>query len=149
MIVASFGPVETADLDVSDTAFPEASWVPRTGRAWAAMASAGRVGSFVCNSLIEHSLIGQCVLVGAFLVCFRALHPTATEIEGPQDSDDDDFATGSDISTLTEQMGFWQVSQLPSAAISVATTESFVVEGGVAAGSQATSPRRSIGGLSV
>ena len=71
-IVASLGSAETADLDVSDTVFRESSWVPRTGRAWATMASAVRVGSSVCNSLIEHTWIGQCVLVGAFLFCFWA-----------------------------------------------------------------------------
>ena len=76
-IVSSFGPVDQRQLDVSDRAFPEASWVPRQGRAWAALATGIKVGTFVCSGLVQHSWIGQSILVGSFLWMFWALHPTS------------------------------------------------------------------------
>ena len=69
-IVDRYGPIIFSDLDVSGIAFPEASRVPRSGMAWATMASAVRIGSFLCSSLIEQALVAQGILVAFFLALF-------------------------------------------------------------------------------
>ena len=68
--VDSFGLINFSDLDVSDIAFPEASWAPRSGRAVAAMASAVGIDSFLCSSVIEQACVGQGILVLSFLAFF-------------------------------------------------------------------------------
>ena len=76
------------------------------GRAWASITSTVLCGSFVFNSLIEHSWVHQFILVGAFLVCFWTLNPTAADADSSQ-ALDDDLATISDLSSnLAEQLGF-------------------------------------------
>ena len=79
-IVDSFGPINFSDLDVSDNAFPEASWVSRSGRALATMASAVRIGSFLCSSLIEQAWVGQGILARSFLALFMSLQLTSSHV---------------------------------------------------------------------
>ena len=145
--VDHFGPINFSDLDVSDIAFPEASWVPRSGRARATMDSAVRTGSFLCSILIEQAFVGQGILVLSFFACFWSLQPTSSDVPSSTGGDPSDagFNTGvegsSEASSGVAELSFWQAdlirpaSAASSVADSLATEASLQIAGGGSEGS--------------
>ena len=119
-ISAAFGPINPADLDVGNDAFPEASWVPRSGRCWSCLAAVASTLGSASRLLSEQAWICQLILAMAFLALYWAIHTHGMEYVELEPVGLQTFEIGSPAGAVTPS----SMSRSPSMA-SLATTHSY------------------------
>ena len=105
------------------------------------MASAVRIGNFLCSSLIEQAWVGQGILVLSLLALFLSLQPTSSDASCSAGGDPSDvrFNIGVErweASSGVAELSFWQADLITTASAassvvdSLVTLDSLRLEGG-------------------